>query len=74
MRGDLDYTRIGQIFQMGLHQNLDRMQMRLGEISRVTQESYCEIYETPAQSQSQSQSQDGGGSQSQSQSQTAGIR
>ena len=71
LRSDLDYTRTGEIFQMGLHEYLHRLQTRLGEISRATEESYCEIFDPPAQSQSQSQSQIGGGSQSQNQSQTA---
>ena len=72
LRSDLDYMRIGEIFQTGLHQYLDRLQLRITQISNAVGEIYCEIIETPAQSQSQSQSQTGGGgSQSQSQSQTA---
>ncbi len=74
LRSDLDYTRIGEIFQIGLHQYLDRLQLRLMQISGAVGEIYCEIIETSAQSQSQSQGQTGGGSQSQSQSQTAGAR
>ena len=74
LRSDLDYLRIGEVFQTGLHQYLDRMQRRLMEISGAVGEIYCEIEETPSQSQSQSQSQSGGGSQTQSQNQTAGIR
>ncbi len=71
LRSDLDYTRIGEIFHMGLHEYLHRLQTRLGEISRATEEFYCEVSDLSEQSQGQSQSQTGGGSQSQSQSQTA---
>ena len=74
LRSDLDYTRIGEIFQTGLHQYLDRLQLRLMQISGAVGEIYCEIIETPAPSQSQSQEQTGSGSQSQSQSQTSGVR
>ena len=74
LRSDLDYTRIGEIFQTGLHQYLDRMQLRLMQLSGAVGEIYCEIIETPAQSQSQTQSQTGGGSQSQSQNRTADVR
>ena len=70
LRSDLDYARIGEIFQTGLHQYLDRLQLRLMQISGAVGEIYCEIIESPAQSQSQSQGQTGGGSQSQSQSQS----
>ena len=72
LRSDLDYARIGEIFQTGLHEYLHRLQTRLSEISRATEESYCEIFDNASQSQNQSQS--GGGSQIQSQSQSAGIR
>lgn len=74
LRSDLDYMRTGEIFQTGLHQYLDRFQLRLMQISGAVGEIYCEIIETP-QEQAQSQSQSsGGGSQSQSQSQSSGVR
>jgi uncharacterized alpha-E superfamily protein len=74
LRGELDYTRIGEVFQAGLHQYLDRFQKRLSEINDAMQESYCEIPPPEKrQSQSQSQSLNGGGSQSQSQSQSSGV-
>jgi uncharacterized alpha-E superfamily protein len=67
---DLDYSTIGEIFQQGLHQYLDRLQLRLTYISDALHESYCQDA-TQWQKQSQSQSQSGsGGSQSQSQSQS----
>ena len=67
LQSDVDYSRIGEIFQTGLHQYLDRMQLRLSQISNATMERYGQ---SPAeQTQSQSQSQSGNGSQSQSQSQ-----
>ena len=72
LRSDLDYTRISEIFQYGLHQYLDRLQLRVSEIANAMSEIYCEIVpQAPVlrPSQSQSQSQDGGGTQSQSQSQ-----
>ena len=37
LRSDLDYTRIGEIFQIGLHEHLHRLQTRLGEISAATE-------------------------------------
>ena len=75
LRSDLDYTRTGEIFQTGLHQYLDRLQLRVTQISTAVGEIYCEII--PEQSQSQSQSQSGGNgspSQSQSQGQTTVTR
>ncbi len=71
LRSDLDYTRTSEIFQYGLHQYLDRLQLRVTQISNAVGEIYCEIMETPPEpSQTQAQSQTGGnGSQSPSQSQ-----
>ena len=78
LRSDLDYTRTSEIFQYGLHQYLDRLQLRVTQISNAVGEIYCEIMENPPEpSQSQSQSQTGGNgsqSQSQSQGQTAATR
>ncbi len=76
LRSDLDYTRIGEIFQAGLHQYLDRLQLRLMQISGAVGEIYCEIIETPAQSQSQIPEPDGRwfAVAIPSQSQTSGVR
>lgn len=76
LRGELDYTTINEIFQQtGLHQYLDRFQLRLVEIGDAMHVQYCEggwvktDPQSQIQSQSQSQSNGNGGSQSQSQSQ-----
>lgn len=55
---DLDYQTIGAIFQIGLHQYLDRIQLRLIEISTAMHQEYCSWQEpepaaaTPTQAQS----------------------
>ena len=68
LRSDLDYTSITEIFKSGLHQYLDRLQLRLIDISDALHETYCQ---DAAQWQEQSQQQmSSGGWQSQSQSQT----
>ena len=54
LRSDLDYTRIGEIFQTGLHQYLDRLQLRLMQISGAVGEIYCEIIERPRRSPNRS--------------------
>jgi uncharacterized alpha-E superfamily protein len=69
LRSDLDYNRISEIFSYGLHQYLDRLQLRLMQINDALHETYCQ---DAVQWQAQSQKQAGGGSQSQSQSQTQG--
>jgi uncharacterized alpha-E superfamily protein len=77
LRSDLDYSSISEIFQAGLHQYLDRLQLRLSQISDALSEAYCQdaAQWQKQQSQSQSQSQSGGGGwQSQSQSQTQTMR
>ena len=45
---DLDYETIGGIFQLGLHQYLDRIQLRLIEIAAAMRGTYCEWMEEPA--------------------------
>ena len=71
LRGEIDYTTITEIFQQhGLHQYLDRMQLRLVEVGEAMHQTYCEGGWL-AQSQSQSQTGNGMQSQSQSQRQTA---
>ncbi len=53
---DLDYETIGDIFQFGLHQYLDRIQMRLIEIGAAMAKTFFEWMEPePAQTQSQTQ-------------------
>ena len=78
LRSNLDYERIAEIFQIGLHQYLDRLQFRVTEISNATGEIYCEITPAksapPTQSQSQSQSQSGAGSQSLGQTQSFEVK
>ena len=75
LRSDLDYGAIGEIFGGGLHQYLDRLQLRLTQISDALSDTYCQDAAQWQQSQSQSQSQSGhGGWQSQSQSQMQGVR
>jgi uncharacterized alpha-E superfamily protein len=41
LRSDLDYITIGEIFKFGLHEYLEQIQDRLGEISHAIQEIYC---------------------------------
>lgn len=69
LRGNLDYTTSTEIFQQhGLHQYLNRFQLRLVEVGDAMHGTYCEGG-WMTQSQSQSQSNNNGGTQSQSQSQ-----
>lgn len=69
LRSDLDYTTINEIFKGGLHQYLDRLQLRLSDISDALHAAYCQ---DAAQWQKQSQQQiSSGGWQSLSQSQSA---
>ena len=42
---DLNFTRIDDVFQDGLHQYLDRIQLRLIEIAAATRHEYCEWME-----------------------------
>ena len=63
LRSDLDYSTISEIFGYGLHQYLDRLQLRLMQINDALHETYCQ---DAAQWQAQTQKQSGGGSQSQS--------
>jgi uncharacterized alpha-E superfamily protein len=67
LRSDLDYSRIAEIFSYGLHQYLDRLQLRLMQINDALHETYCQ---DAVQWQAQSQKQSGGGAQAQSQSQS----
>lgn len=39
---DLDYANIGEMFKTGLHQYLDRKQLRLIEIGAAMHKTYCE--------------------------------
>ncbi len=57
LRSEVDYSRISEIFQSGLHQYLDRMQLRLSQISNAVQDRYGANESEPVQSQSQSQTQ-----------------
>ncbi len=52
---DLNYTTIGDIFKMGLHQYLDRTQGRLIEIGAAMHKQYCEWLDPALVKQSQSQ-------------------
>jgi len=51
---DLNYTRIADVFKMGLHEYLDGIQLRLIEISTAMHSKYCEWME-PAPGQGQKQ-------------------
>ena len=71
LRGDLDYSTIGEIFQAGLHQYLDKFQLRLVLIGEALFETYCQ---NAVEYQAQVQKQTGSSwrqSQSQSQSQSS---
>lgn len=48
LRSSLDYTTIDSIFQVGLHQFLDQIQLRLNEISAALGETYCRWLEPEA--------------------------
>src|SRR5215469_10241767 len=54
---DLSYITIGEIFEFGLHQFLDKMQLRLIEINNAIYTEFCEWLdiEEPAPSQLQEQ-------------------
>jgi uncharacterized alpha-E superfamily protein len=41
LRSELNYTSIGDIFRRGLHQYLDRTQLRFIEISSALFDEYC---------------------------------
>jgi uncharacterized alpha-E superfamily protein len=45
---DLSFITIGEILQTGLHEYLDTIQLRLGEISHAVHKGFCEWMETPA--------------------------
>ncbi|MBV8641228.1 MAG: alpha-E domain-containing protein, partial [Verrucomicrobia bacterium] len=55
---DLCYVTIDEVFQFGLHEYLDRIQLRLIEISKAIYKEFCEWLEEeqlePAQLQEQS--------------------
>ncbi len=42
LRSELDFGTIQDIFQVGLHQNLDRYQARINEIGAALEASYCQ--------------------------------
>ncbi|MBV9671971.1 MAG: alpha-E domain-containing protein [Verrucomicrobia bacterium] len=66
---DLSYITIQEIFQNGLHEYMDAIQLRLTEISEAIHDEFCDWLDVkPDDNQSQSQSQSGTQSQSQSQS------
>jgi len=54
LSSDLNYARINDIFNTGLHQYLDRIQLRLIEIAGAMYNSYCD-WRKPASAQSQGQ-------------------
>jgi len=56
---DLSFITIAEIFDFGLHQYLDRMQLRLIKISNVIYTEFCEWLETEESEQSQLQEQVG---------------
>ena len=39
---DLSYVTMDDVFGIGLHEYLDRIQLRLGEISEAIYEEFCE--------------------------------
>jgi uncharacterized alpha-E superfamily protein len=41
LRSDLSYITIGDIFQLGLHEYLERIQDRLADISSALHTTYC---------------------------------
>jgi uncharacterized alpha-E superfamily protein len=47
---DLSFITISEILQTGLHEYLDTIQLRLGEISYAVYKGFCEWLETPAAS------------------------
>jgi uncharacterized alpha-E superfamily protein len=56
---DLSYITIAEIFQFGLHQYLDRMQLRLIEISKAIYTEFCEWLDIEEEQPSQLQEQIG---------------
>ncbi len=55
LRSDLSYVTINDIFNTGLHQYLDKIQLRLIEIAGAMLKVYCEWREPEEATQSQSQ-------------------
>lgn len=45
---DLSFITIGDVLHTGLHEYLDTVQLRLGEISKGIHKAFCEWLETPA--------------------------
>jgi uncharacterized alpha-E superfamily protein len=43
LRSDLDYTEIKEVFEIGLHEYLDRIQMRLNEIGGALHDAYFRL-------------------------------
>jgi uncharacterized alpha-E superfamily protein len=54
---NLSYITISEIFEFGLHQYLDRMQLRLIEINNAIFKEFCEWLDAETQEQSQFQEQ-----------------
>lgn len=54
LKSDLSYATIKDIFEFGLHQYLDKIQVRLCEIAGAMYETYCDWRE-PEETQTQSQ-------------------
>ena len=47
LRSQLDYAEIGAIFQDGLHQYLDKIQLRIIEIGDTLAKTYCQWMDAP---------------------------
>ncbi len=70
LRASIDYSTIEMVFEKGLHEYLDRTQLRLTEIAEALSKTYCEWMEEPVPAESEPEPESQTQSQSQSQSST----
>jgi len=42
LRSDLEFGTVDEVFREGLHQYLDRIQLRLNEIGGAMEKTYCD--------------------------------
>ena len=72
LRAELDFTSVDTVIRNGLHEYLDRLQLKMNEIDSSLRDDFAvRLPQTPTQSQSQTQTQTAMASQSSNANQTA---